>query len=241
MLPTHLPTYVEPFGGMASVLLNREPTEVEVYNDIDPGLYGLMSTLASEPGSILDDMRLTPYSRSEFDLAYATLDDDPVRCMIVRSQQAVMRVTRKTKSGWSRNVTASTRVVDAWAGIPSTLRRMAKRLRDVVVTNENALEVIAEYDSPDTLFYLDPPYTMDARTGGVGYRSEVDDDFHRKLAEHASCLLGHVAISGYRSELYDQLFPAPKWTRYDSAKRHSDRLKATRAPRVESLWVNYSV
>ena len=82
---------------------------------------------------------------------------------------------------------------------------------------------------------------MDVRTGGVGYHGEVDDDFHRRLAELVWCLLGKVAISGYRSELYDRLFPAPEWTRYDSGERRADRLKATAARRVESLWVNYEV
>jgi DNA adenine methylase len=38
--------YVEPFGGGASVLLAREPVDVEVYNDIDGNLHEFFCVLA---------------------------------------------------------------------------------------------------------------------------------------------------------------------------------------------------
>src|ERR1700680_1223750 len=38
-------TYVEPFGGSAAVLLAKQPSPIEVFNDIDRGLINLFQVL----------------------------------------------------------------------------------------------------------------------------------------------------------------------------------------------------
>jgi DNA adenine methylase len=67
ILPTFPPhkRYVEPFGGGASLLLAKEPVELEVYNDLDHALYEFFTTLA-DPGEFERFYRrvaLLPYSR----------------------------------------------------------------------------------------------------------------------------------------------------------------------------------
>lgn len=61
--------YVEPFGGGASVLLNRERCDVEVYNDLDGALVNLFNVVREEE-SFQRFQRLldyTPYSREQFE------------------------------------------------------------------------------------------------------------------------------------------------------------------------------
>src|SRR3990167_6251247 len=57
--------YVEPFGGGASILLAKKPKPVEVYNDLDRGLYDFFSVL-SDP-ELFDRfyrrVAVLPYSR----------------------------------------------------------------------------------------------------------------------------------------------------------------------------------
>src|ERR1700736_893280 len=59
-------TYVEPFGGAASVLLNKPPAVVEVYNDLDQRITRLFRVLRDNGQELHRRLSLTPYSEIEF-------------------------------------------------------------------------------------------------------------------------------------------------------------------------------
>ncbi|MBV6573885.1 DNA adenine methylase, partial [Acinetobacter baumannii] len=58
--------YVEPFGGGASVLLNKEPSRVEVYNDLDDDVVNFFKVLRNKElaKQLAEAIYLTPYSRT---------------------------------------------------------------------------------------------------------------------------------------------------------------------------------
>ena len=117
---------------------------------------------------------------------------------------------------------------------PEVLRAVRERLRGVVIENRDAIEVMAQQDGPDVLHYVDPPYvhgTRFTRKAATTYRHEMTDDQHRDLARALAGLRGMVVVSGYRCELYDELFAG--WQRIDAAA-HADGAR----DRVESLWLS---
>ena len=59
-------TYVEPFGGAASVLLNKPACPVEVYNDLDQRITGLFRVLRDYGQELQRRLSLTPYIAIEF-------------------------------------------------------------------------------------------------------------------------------------------------------------------------------
>lgn len=233
-------TYVEPFGGSAAVLLAKPPSPVEVYNDIDHDLVNLFRVLRERElfVRLKEACEATLYSRAEFYLAQQPTGDpvEAARRFIVRQRQSHGGVGR----AWSYCV------ADAQTGMSSAVRRwlsgierlpaIHRRLRRVQIEAADWSEVLARYDRPDTLFYLDPPYAAETRVGG-GYRHELGLDGHARLIEAIQSLSGMVILSGYRCDAY-QTLEDRGWLRveYDVPAYMSPR----RDRRRESLWISPS-
>ena len=64
--------YVEPFGGSASVLLQKAPVRVEVYNDLDSNLVNLFRMIREKPEDLIRALQLTPYSLEEAQAVWNT-------------------------------------------------------------------------------------------------------------------------------------------------------------------------
>ncbi len=243
--PAHR-VYVEPFGGAASVLLRKSRSQHEVYNDLDEDVVNVFRVLRDP--QLADALRracaLTPFSRVEFFACYGEPVADPVeraRRTIASSFMAHGTTARKqNRSGFKakgvrRNSTGSR----DWLGWPDQVPAFVERLRGVTIECRPALEVIAQQDSPETLFYVDPPYPISTRSSvrtrsdaERAYRYNLSDDEHRELGAALRSLDGRVVVSGYACPLYDdELFP--DWRRVvRPANTDGGGL------REEALWIN---
>ncbi|MDR8330627.1 DNA adenine methylase, partial [Acinetobacter baumannii] len=78
------------FGGGASVLLNKEPSRVEVYNDLDDDVVNFFKVLRNKElaKQLAEAIYLTPYSRTEFLNARADSNDmvEKARRLVIRAQ-----------------------------------------------------------------------------------------------------------------------------------------------------------
>src|SRR5437588_9825524 len=84
--------YCEPFGGSAAILINREPSPVETYNDIDGDLVTFFRVLREQKDVLIEAIGLTPFSREEFELAISSpregiSDLERARRFYVRARQ----------------------------------------------------------------------------------------------------------------------------------------------------------
>ena len=80
-----------------------------------------------------------------------------------------------------------------------------------MIENRDAIEVMLQHDAPTALHYCDPPYVHSTRSArvvrsGKGYRHEMTDGDHRRLAGVLRELQGMVVVSGYLSPLYEELY-----------------------------------
>lgn len=235
----HLPPhhcYVEPFGGAASVLLVKPRSQVEVYNDLDDSVVGLFRVLRDPVTAeqLRRAVELTPYSRAEFIAAWEPSTDpvEEARRLIVRTAQAIGAKRRQSRNGWRAGPTHHTPTT-MWRGWPSSIPAYVERLREVLIEQRPASEVIATFDTPATLFYVDPPYVLRTRAWDHRriYSHELVDDEHAALLQQLRGARGMVLLSGYRCPMYDDLLG--DWLRVDiNARAQANR------PRVESLWIS---
>jgi DNA adenine methylase len=238
-LPPHV-CYVEPFGGAASVLLRKPPAPCEVYNDLDGAVVGFFRVLRERPDDLLHAITLTPFARAEVDLACAPAPDgldevERARRVYVRAWQGRHGLPARGRVGWrfERAAARSRTAVDDWRDVRH-LVAVVERLRRVQLECDDALRVIARFDGPDTVHYVDPPYpasTRGARWATAAYAHELTDADHRRLAEVLRSLRGMAVVSGYPCPLYRELYGDwPAVVR--GARTHGPRAA------TEALWLS---
>lgn len=236
--------YCEPFAGSAAVLLNRAPSPVETYNDIDGDVVNFFETLRDQPEAIQRAIALTLFSREEFHKAICgpTLGVSKLelaRRFFVRARQARTGLAQTATLGRWANCKNTSRagmsgVVSRWLGGIDGLCEIGERLARVQIENRPALDVIRLYDADSTLFYCDPPYLHETRGDDKAYQFEMIEDEHRQLAAVLARTKGKVALSGYRCDLMDSLYR--DWRRFDAPEKFCHSIKKLRQ---ECLWMNY--
>lgn len=236
--------YCEPFAGSAAVLLNRQPSPVETYNDLDGEAANFFRVLRDQGDELVRMIALTPFSREEFFLACRPTGAqasnlERARRFFVRARQVRTGLAQTASLGRWANCKNTSRkgmsgVVSRWLGSVEALPDIAMRLLRVQIENRPAMEIIALYDSPETLFYCDPPYVHKSRGDSKAYGYEMTDQEHRRFADCLQRIRGKAAVSGYRCELYERLFK--KWRCIVAPIKHCHSIKK---PRQEVLWVNY--
>lgn len=204
LLPPHV-TYVEPFGGAASVLITKQPSEIEIYNDRDDRIVNFFRMLRDQPDALQQRLRLTPYARAEYGACkegYEAASADPL-------EQARMFYTLihqgfgAKSDGFSWGMTPQQ--LEGSLNDIERLKIIAQRLRLVMIENCDWRELFPRYDSPSTCFYLDPPYVLDVRSGGESYKHELRNSDHRDLVQQMLHTEGSVVLSGYDNEIYRPL------------------------------------
>lgn len=236
--------YCEPYSGSAAVLLNREPSPVETYNDIDGEVVNFFRVLRDQKYALIEAIGLTPFSREEFFRAIETDGQclsnlERARRFFVRARQVRTGLAQTASLGRWANCKNTSRagmsgVVSRWLGSVESLPEIAERLLRVQIENRPALEVILLYDDAETLFYCDPPYPHEARGDAKAYGFEMTNRQHTELARTLASAKGKVAISGYRCDLMNSLYK--NWRRFDAPAKQCHSIKK---PRREALWVNY--
>ncbi len=236
--------YCEPFAGSAAVLLNREPSPIETYNDIDGDVVNFFKVLRNKRDALTEAIGLTPFSREEYYKALplngkTASDLERARRFFVRARQTRTGLAQTATLGRWANCKNTSRagmsgVVSRWLGSIEALPEIAERLLRVQIENRPALEIIELYDSPTTLFYCDPPYLHSTRGDSKAYGFELDESEHTNLASALSKCEGRVAVSGYRCDLMDTFYEG--WNRFDALPKITHSIKQFRQ---ECLWMNY--
>ena len=246
LLPHFAPAcvYAEAFFGAGSVFYRIPPGtyEREAVNDLDASLVTFFRVLRDRTNELVTACELTPYARAEF-VAALEHSNDPLeesRRVWVRHRQGLAGAA-KTAGDWGRDPGGN---AHAWGPHKmgsklAQLRVYAARLRGVVIDSIDGAEFIDKWGQRETMVYADPPYVTATRKGTT-YAHEMTDADHRRLAVacHGAVERGaKVAVSGYPSALYDELFAGWRRVEVDVPLYGARDTKGQR--RTECLWMSY--
>lgn len=235
----HLPVrevWCEAFGGSGVVTLNRPKSKLEVYNDRYSGVVSFFRCIRDSNlcGKLIERLELTSHSREEFIDSKDWEDvNDPVERAAkwyVITNQSFGAVGRSFGRG-----TAQPCHRGFWKNLEN-IPAIVDRFKYVQIENLDWEQCLLDYDSPSTVFYLDPPYFA---TDEGAYNLNFSREDHRRLVNKIFELKGFVAISGYATSYYDT-FPWDEkfsWAvEMTQNKRNENTIKVV----TECLWIKES-
>ena len=155
-------TYVEPFGGTFVVGLKKEPSKIEVYNDLEQNVYSLYKVLSDKDMFEIFKQKcdLTIYSedlRKEFK-EKLKLDNLEI---IERAFYFfyVNRTSHNGMGGFSMNSSirrGMSKAVSDFLSCIDRLPELHERLSRVIVSNTDGVKLIRKYDGLNNLIYCVP-------------------------------------------------------------------------------------
>jgi len=173
------------------VFFHKERSKVEVLNDLDGEIINLFIVVREHYEELIRYFRFMLIGRKWYELLRAT---DP---QILTDVQRAARYLYLLKTSFASRISHPNyhwHVVQPpglnLARLPQLIENAHKRLERVQLECLPFEQVLAHYDRPATLFYLDPPYY-----GKKLYRYNLTDADFVKLEEHLRSLRGKFILS----------------------------------------------
>jgi DNA adenine methylase len=190
LFPPHT-CYVEPFCGAAALLFKKEPSKVEVLNDVNRELVTLYRVLQYHLEEFVRQFKWALTSRQMFEWCKET----PPDTLTDIQRSARFYYLQKTAYGGRIHNQAFGSATTHLPGlnllrIEEDLSQAHLRLTKVYIENLDWSECIDRYDRPHTLFYLDPPYL-----GTDGYNVPFPLEQYSLLAERLRTIKGKAILS----------------------------------------------
>lgn len=201
----HLPygkRYIEPYGGSAALLLARKSSRLEVFNDRYAGVTSFYRCIKNRDKmrQLCDWLELTVHSREEFLLCRDTWEN--THSDVERAARWYY-MTQYSFGTMGRNFGRSTSPKAILASLRKKLKLFPlihSRFEHVQVENQDGIDCVIDYDAPDAVFYVDPPY-VDSHAGA--YKHIMKHAAHRRLLETIDNSKGFFAVSGYSNPIYE--------------------------------------
>jgi DNA adenine methylase len=185
IFPEHT-TYVEAFAGGAQVFFHKEPSKVEVLNDLDSDIVNFFRVCQQHYEELLRYFRFSVVSRQWFDLLKVI---NPATLTDIQRAARHLYLLRNSFASLVRNPVYHRNVIQPpsfnLTSLPELIENAHKRLERVQIECAPYEEILTRFDRPTTLFYLDPPYW-----GRKLYRHNFSEADFEKLAERLTKING---------------------------------------------------
>lgn len=241
--PAHT-QYVEPFGGAGSVLVAKERSDIEVYNDINGDCVNFFRAVRDAPAQLKHKVSYTPYSRELFDeyvKTYPNWPDDVVeralRFLYVQCASFAGKGILTNNPHYGKITPNSYRGNDGdvyahkWDKKSSHIDDLATRFKGVNIEKSDYQQIAEQYDHEDSFFYFDPPYVD---VGNDYYEVEDGGFDHERFVETVLSLDSKWLIS------YDHNIPAELEGFHSVQKIKKSTMSGDNPEKIETLTMNYN-
>ena len=190
LFPQHT-CYVEPFCGAAALYFLKEPTKVEVINDINGELVNLYRVIRHHLEEFVHQFKWALTSRQIFEW------------MKITPEETLTDIQRAARFFYLQKMSFGGKVEGQTFGTATTtppklnLLRLEEdlsaahlRLSRTFIEKLSWADCIKKYDREHTLFYCDPPYW-----GTEGYGVDFGLDQYDRMAELARTVQGRMIVS----------------------------------------------
>jgi DNA adenine methylase len=262
LFPSNFNTFVEVFGGAGWVSVKSKKVSdstTRIYNDFNPLLANVYECLRRDPSLVLTAMNQTPkseepryrqYQKELFvDLDWKTVQlgdlDLAVKYLYLQTQVFAGTPLSAINVPYFTELKANGKYPSKYDTLKKKLstRKITDRLTAITAVEKlDCVDLIKKYDSPDTFFYIDPPY----HNMEFYYSQDFPREKHEELAETLSTIKGRFALSYYDFDDLKKFYPENQfhWHRqsvYRSAATRSGKDKNYRSKSrgTEILIMNY--
>lgn len=235
LIPNH-GCFVDLFSGAGWVLFGKAPSRVEVLNDIDQELINFFRVVRDKRDEFIASFDRELVSRAEF-TRLAELD--------INSLSQVERAHRFyyiVMAGWGgelayprfqtsiRDGGHGNRLFGAIKHLRQRVDPIRERLSTVIIENLPWQDCLKRYDSPETVFYVDPPYPGNK----CNYAHNMkESDLHRELYNNLDVTQGGWILSSYDNDeirrTFDheryKIYPIESYSGMKIAKDNQGRVK----------------
>lgn len=193
--------WVDVFGGSGAVTLGRKPSKLDVFNDRHSGISAFFISIQSNPDLLIEHIKHLPHSREVFDWCRANVEKATHDTMLrgVMWYYLVQSSFAGRAKYFGRVVKPVSPVYNKIYNNLELFGPVSERFRKVQVENADWRMLFKDYDSPNTVWYLDPPY-YDSNV----YEYSMSKEEHLEMCSKIFNLEGFVALSGYDNPVYDQ-------------------------------------
>lgn len=238
LIPSHS-LYVEPFFGGGAVFWAKDKTQAEVINDYNGMVVNFYQQLKTNYKALKQKIDATPYSREVYKAA-----------MFVYSHPYIHSDIHKAWAFWVCCIQGYANKIGSWRGSCLTHKEAAlnfnkkeafgahlsERLQYTQIECVDAVALIKSKDTPETFFYIDPPY-VDSNQGHYGGYTQQHFD---GLLETLQSIKGKFLLSSYPNEHLSQHTALNGW----HSKAVDKPLSASNVAgkrKIEMLTANYAI
>lgn len=239
LIPEHR-IYTEAFCGGAAVFWAKQPSPVEVINDLNEGVVGFWRMLKTEFDALKAEIELTPHSREIYKDAMHVLERP--------------HLFDDLKVAWAFYIGC----IHGFSSMPgswgydssgSTTRKinnkksefgphLTQRLASTQIERNDGLRVIASRDAEDAFHYVDPPY----HNSDCGHYSGYSETDFENLLQLLGKVKGKFLLSSYPSDILKRYSQANGWHTIEVVQSVAVTGKrSTAKKKIEVLTANYPI